>query len=119
MTIVKKLQLPCLGKLVGGILTQGFQHLKAWFAAHPLSRADQALVGERFQAVADLHRQPVAAHRLCRFIGPAANKNAESCKESLLAVIQQVVAPINRASDGLLAGWEDPCAAGQRLETAR
>ena len=93
--------------------------MKREFAARPLSRAYQALVGEQFQALEHLHRQPVAAYRLCRFQGPAADENAEPYKQNFLAVIQQVVAPIDCASHGLLAGWPIACAACEDLEAAR
>src|SRR5438874_1287497 len=57
-------------------------------------------------------------YRLCRLQGAAAGEDGEPGEEGTLGFVEEVVAPIYRAAQRLLAGGEVPCAAGEELEPA-
>jgi hypothetical protein len=67
---------------------------------------DQRLVDEPRQPIEEVRVENViiGADGLDRFQRASAGKDREPLKQSALAVYQQIVAPIDRGAEGLLAG---------------
>jgi hypothetical protein len=63
--------------------------------------------------------QSKIGHGLGRFKSPPAHEHPQPAKQPLLVGAQQVVAPVDRAADGLLAGRVIARAAGQQRRWVR
>src|SRR5436190_23573389 len=96
--------------LAGGVepldreLADGLQHPKAVAFAH----ANEALVDEGLERV-----DVGIAHVLGDLDGAAAAENSEPGKQPLLIVVEQVVRPLDRRPERLLAGIHTPPALEQ------
>jgi hypothetical protein len=78
----------------------------------------ETLVQQCGDAIHNLYRQGVVyiADRLGRLQRAAAREHTQPREQCLLARVQQVVAPIDRVADGLLALRQVAGSAGQELE---
>jgi hypothetical protein len=81
--------------------------------------AHQALVEQRGQAIQHGHAEAaVVADRLDRLQGAAAGEHRQPREQALLGGVEQIVAPVERGPEGLLAGGQVPCAPDKQLQTA-
>src|SRR6266568_4313094 len=116
------LQLPSGGKQLQPILPQGLQHQEAWLLCLLLPLLDEAVILERGERVQDVWASYtyLLAKRLGRRKRPAARTDRKLPEERLLLGRKQVVAPLDRLAQRLLASrrgaWP---AAGKQLQALR
>ena len=105
-------------ELLGGVRPDRVEQPEARLAVGDLLDLDQALVDERHQAVedvaAELGRRP--ADRLRRGEVAAAREDRQPVEQPPAAVVEQVVAPGDRAAERLLARGQVARAGGQDVE---
>lgn len=63
-----------------------------------------------------LRDAPASTHLLGGFEGPAASKHRQVVEQALFRLRQQVIAPVQRGLERLLAGQSDATAAGEQAE---
>ena len=103
-----RVRLARLAQPLAGELVDGLEH------PEPLSRAhDERAVDERLELV-----EHVARHRLRALQRPAAGEHGELREQRSLALLEQVVAPLDRGAQGALPRGRVARPAGQQVEPA-
>src|SRR6266567_3556009 len=115
------LQLPSFGKQLQPILPQGLQHQEARLLCLLLALLDEAVIQQRGEGVQDVwapSARPLAKRLGCRKL-PAARKDREPPEERLLLGRKQVVAPLERLAQRLLASRRGAWPAGEQRQALR
>ena len=90
-------------QLLQRVFTDGLQHRDAWLAIGVRKLADQAVFDKRGYICEHVGPLRCAAHHLERFQRRATNKYSEPGEDPPLARAEQVVAPVQRGAQSLLA----------------
>ena len=99
MARAQLVELARLGEPLERVLADRLEHAEARLAVGALALADEALVDERGDAVehlAELEPERLAATVSAVSSDAAADEDAEAREQRLLAVVEQVVAPVDR-----------------------
>ena len=109
---------PLLAQPLPSVLAERLEHDEARVAVVGHALDEQAVVDERGDAVEDVDAEVLAgvADGLGRLERAAAGEDREAPEQRLLGRRQQVVAPVDRAAQRLLALRQVARAAGQQLE---
>src|SRR5262249_17951867 len=109
---------PALLEALLPILPDGLQHHKPRFLSYAFCPSQQALVNQRRYSFDDTELLDFVcmSHCLRCIESEATLEDRKATEESLLHFIQQIVAPGNRPTKGLLAEWQVPCPADQQRQ---
>src|ERR1041384_288953 len=91
---------PCFRKTLEGKFADRLQHNKMKFVG---VLSQQAVIQQRRYSVEHAHPGFTKANRLRSLERKAANKNRKLSKETLLFLIEKVIAPGDRSAHGFLA----------------
>ena len=107
--------LAALLRLLDGELADRLEHREPRLALHSLGLANEALLGQRRQPVEGVAAL-AAAHALDLVEPCTADEHREAGEELAVVLLQHVVAPRDRAAQGLLPSWKVACARRQQPE---
>lgn len=107
-------------KPVQPVLPDRLQHPKPWIAAWPLFLPEQTLLDERRHPIQRLKREIPArgAYDLRTLQCKSACEDCQAGKKLSFVRGQQVVTPVDRAVQGLLACWQVPWPSREELQAA-
>src|SRR5437763_15862655 len=98
MGAAQLVRLAGLLKALECVFAQGLQHPVA-LAIGP----NEAAIDKRLQRV-----EPRTTYRFCGGEGAAAGEHSEACKQPPLLTVQELVAPVDRRAEGVLAAGSVP-----------
>ena len=121
MCALRRAQLAAGLQFFPGVLADGFQHHEARFAIRQRHLLQQTLVHHGRHAVQQVQPEIAfgVAYGFHTLQTAAPHEYGQPSKKRLLRGVQKLVAPINRAAQRLLALWQVPRAARQKLQPAR
>src|SRR5919199_6846407 len=102
-----------------GVLANRFQQSEPWLSVHTCFLQDQVLVHEGLEAIENfaLQRARRGANTFGCLKRAAARKYTQPCEQRALVWLEQIVAPVDRAAQCLLARRVVGLAAGQYPQT--
>jgi len=125
IALLQRGELATLHQPIERVFTDGLQHHKSRFATHAFLLPQQAVVHQRRQPIQNRAwelgdrawsfsaRPPtptsqllIPTHRLGRLDSAAADKHSQAPKQYAFARVEQIVAPVDRAAQSLLARRE-------------